>query len=193
MIADRLLGRVALVTGAAGGLGRATARRLAQEGAAVLMTDLRSDEVATAARDIAAEGGRALALGHDVGDSASWATAVETAVAELGRLDVLVNNAGVGHRASIDELAEEDYVRVVRVTQSSVYLGMQHAAPALKASGHGAVVNISSICGTTGTSGASFAYHAAKGAVTNMTRNAALCWAVDGVRVNSVHPGYIRT
>ncbi|CAM3634943.1 SDR family NAD(P)-dependent oxidoreductase [Tsukamurella ocularis] len=193
MTALPLAGRTALITGAAGALGSATARRLARDGAAVLVTDILTDGAEHVAAQIRATGGRAEAFAHDVTDSAQWRAAIGRAEAAFGGLSILVNNAGIGNLAPIDELSVEGYDRVVAITQTSVFLGMKYACEALRRSGHGAVINISSICGVTGTTGRSFGYHAAKGAVGQMTKNAAIRWAQSGIRVNSIHPGYIAT
>ena len=163
----RLEGRVALITGAASGIGRATAERLASEGATVVVTDVQ--------------------------DEAGWQAAVERVLAERDRLDVLVNNAGLGDLAPIEETTLADWERTVAIDQTGVFLGMKSCGEALKASGHGSVINISSIFGTSGGFGVSPAYHAAKGAVRTLTKNVALHWATEGVRVNSIHPGFIRT
>ena len=189
----RLEGRVALVTGAASGIGLATAKRLADEGATVVITDVQDaagEEAAAAIRD---GGGSALFLHQDVTDEESWGSAVERVLGEYGRLDVLVNNAGMGDLATIEETSVPDWERTIAVDQTGVFLGMKTCAEALKASGHGSVINISSIFGTSGGFGTSPAYHAAKGAVRTLTKNVALHWATEGVRVNSVHPGFIRT
>jgi NAD(P)-dependent dehydrogenase (short-subunit alcohol dehydrogenase family) len=190
---ERLAGRTALVTGAASGIGAATAARLAGEGAAVLLTDIQDDageKVAAAIRDA---GGTAVYRHHDVASEEDWTAAVDAAVAEFGRLDILVNNAGFGDLAAIEDTSLADYERTMSVDATGVFLGMRTAAAALAASGHGSVVNISSIFGTSGGFGTSPAYHAAKGAVRTLTKNVALHWADRGVRVNSVHPGFIDT
>ncbi len=189
----RLEGRVALVTGAASGIGRATAERLAAEGAVVAVTDVSDDTGEATVAAIGEEGGKALYLHLDVSDEASWREAVDRLLAEHGRLDVLVNNAGMGDLAPIEETTLPEWERTIGIDQTGVFLGMKTCAEALKASGHGSVINISSIFGTSGGFGTSPAYHAAKGAVRTLTKNVALHWAADGVRVNSVHPGFIRT
>jgi NAD(P)-dependent dehydrogenase (short-subunit alcohol dehydrogenase family) len=188
---DRLTGRVALVTGAAGGIGRATAKRLAAEGANVLVTDIADGQPVV--DEIEAAGGRAVFTPLDVTDEQAWDRAVQHALEQFGRLDVLVNNAGVGDPTVLEETSLADYERTVAITQTSVFLGMKAAAAALKASGRGSVINISSIFGSSGGFGASPAYHAAKGAVRTMTKTAAIAWALEGVRVNSVHPGFVDT
>jgi NAD(P)-dependent dehydrogenase (short-subunit alcohol dehydrogenase family) len=189
----RLDGRVALVTGAASGIGKACADRLAEEGAAVLATDIQDEAGEAVAAGIRERGGQAVYAHHDVTSEDDWQAAVERATSELGGLDILVNNAGIGDLKPIEETAKEDYDRTIAVTQTSVFLGMKAAGEALKASGHGSVINISSIFGASGGFGVSPAYHAAKGAVRILTKNVALRWATDGVRVNSVHPGFVDT
>ncbi|RRS01424.1 SDR family NAD(P)-dependent oxidoreductase [Glycomyces terrestris] len=185
----KLEGRVALVTGAASGIGKATAFRLAADGASVVVTDVHDE----AGAEVADQAGRSVYRHLDVTDEAAWQEAVEAAVGQFGGLHILVNNAGVGDLASIEETSKDDYERTIAVDQTGVFLGMKTASGALKASGHGSVVNISSIFGASGGFGTSPAYHAAKGAVRILTKNAALHWATEGVRVNSVHPGFIDT
>jgi NAD(P)-dependent dehydrogenase (short-subunit alcohol dehydrogenase family) len=189
----RLEGRVSLITGAASGIGRATARRLADEGAIVVITDIQDELGEEAAAEIRDGGEQAFFLHHDVTSEDGWRTAVERVLADHGRLDVLVNNAGLGDLATIEETTLADYERTIAIDQTGVFLGMKTCAEALKASGHGSVINISSIFGTSGGFGTSPAYHAAKGAVRTLTKNVALHWATEGVRVNSIHPGFIRT
>ena len=189
----RLEGRVALVTGAASGIGRATAERLASEGAAVVVTDVQDEAGEETAAALAAGGDDALYVHLDVTDETDWQAAVERVLTERDRLDVLVNNAGLGDLAPIEETTLADWERTIAIDQTGVFLGMKSCAEALKASGHGSVINISSIFGTSGGFGTSPAYHAAKGAVRTLTKNTALHWATEGVRVNSVHPGFIRT
>jgi NAD(P)-dependent dehydrogenase (short-subunit alcohol dehydrogenase family) len=189
----RLEGRVALVTGAASGIGAATAHRLAAEGAAVMLTDIQDEAGELVAKDVVDHGGRASYLHHDVSSQEEWQSAVARTLETYGRLDILVNNAGMGDLAAIEDTTLEDWQHTLGIDQTGVFLGMKTAADALKASGHGSVVNISSIFGTSGGFGTSPAYHAAKGAVRTLTKNVALHWAPDGVRVNSIHPGFIDT
>jgi 3(or 17)beta-hydroxysteroid dehydrogenase len=191
----RLSGRVALVTGAASGIGAAAARRLAQDGAAVLLTDrdIGGEEVATG---IIAAGGRAGFRLHDVTSHPDWAAAVEHAVEDFGRLDILVNNAGIaGGRHELMDHSYDAWRQVLSVNLDGVFLGLRHAGPRIAASnpdGGGSVINISSILGKVGMAGAA-AYCASKGGVTLLTKAAALEWAPLGIRVNSVHPGFIET
>jgi NAD(P)-dependent dehydrogenase (short-subunit alcohol dehydrogenase family) len=190
---DRLQGRAALVTGAASGIGAATAKRLASEGAAVLVTDVQDAAGTQLVKEITASGGCAAYHHLDVTSQPGWEAAVAAALEEFGRLDILVNNAGMGDLAAIEDTSLEDWNRTIGIDQTGVFLGMKTAAAALAASGHGSVINISSIFGTSGGFGTSPAYHAAKGAVRTLTKNIALHWADRGVRVNSVHPGFIDT
>jgi NAD(P)-dependent dehydrogenase (short-subunit alcohol dehydrogenase family) len=189
----RLEGRVAVVTGAASGIGRVTAERLAAEGATAVVTDVEDEAGEETAGAIRSGGGQAVYLHLDVTDEDGWQTVVERVLADHGRLDVLVNNAGLGDLAPIEETSLADWERTIAIDQTGVFLGMRTCGEALKASGHGSVINISSIFGTSGGFGTSPAYHAAKGAVRTLTKNIALHWATEGVRVNSVHPGFIRT
>lgn len=190
---SRLNDRTALVTGGASGIGRAIALRLAAEGASVLVTDIQDDEGQKVADEIVENGGRAIFMHHDVADESAWTAAVERAVSEFGGLDVLVNNAGIGDLGTIEDTTLDQYERTISVDQTGVFLGTRAAAEHLKASGHGSVINISSIFGTSGGMGTSPAYHAAKGAVRTLTKNVALAWARAGARVNSIHPGFIDT
>jgi len=194
----RMSGSVALVTGATGGIGEAICRRLAAEGATVVITDLDADRCAQAAKDLAASdgdaiGGQAIGMGLDVADEQAWQEAVATVTERLGGISVLVNNAGVAEMVTVETETQETWDRVIAITQRGVWLGMKHAGPVIERSGGGSIVNISSIFGAVGGFGGQFSYHAAKGAVRLMTKNAALHWAERGVRVNSVHPGFIET
>ena len=191
----RLSGKVAMVTGAASGLGAATARRLARDGASVLLTDrdLAGEEIAAS---IVAAGGTAVFRLHDVTSHPDWAAAVEHAVADFGRLDILVNNAGVaGGRHELMDHSFEAWRQILSVNLDGVFLGLRHAGPRIAASnptGGGSIINLSSILGKVGMAGAA-AYCASKGGVTLLTKAAALEWAPLGIRVNSVHPGFIDT
>ncbi len=189
----RLEGRVALVTGAARGIGRATALRLAEEGAAVAASDIDPEGAHATAEAVARAGGVATAHGHDVASQEDWRRVVDATVAAHGALDVLVNNAGIGDMGNLSDTTLEQYERTIAVTQTSVFLGMQTCERHLVLSPHASVINISSIFGAVGGFGTSPAYHAAKGAVRVLSKNAALHWAAEGVRVNSVHPGFVDT
>lgn len=187
---DRLARRVALVTGATGGIGEAIVRRLAAEGATVVVTDLDAERCGKLARELP---GGAVGRRLDVTDEAAWESLVAEVTDLLGGLSVLVNNAGIATMNTVETETRETWDRVVGVTQTGVWLGMKHGGPAIERSGGGSIVNVASIFGTVGGFGAQFSYHAAKGAVRLMTKNAALHWAKRGVRVNSLHPGFIET
>ncbi|OYQ34049.1 short-chain dehydrogenase [Sandarakinorhabdus cyanobacteriorum] len=190
---ERLTGKVALVTGAGSGIGAAAARRLAQDGAAVLLTDIDAAAGDETAQSVAAGGGRVAFCAHDVTDSAAWVAAVARAVAEFGRLNILVNNAGIsGGRHELLDHSLEAWRQILAVNLDGVFLGLRHAGPQIAAAGGGSVINISSILGKVGLGGAA-AYCASKGAVTLLSKAAALEWAPLNIRVNSVHPGFIDT
>ena len=190
---QRLTGRTAIVTGAASGIGKATAQRLASEGANVVVTDINDVAGRAVVAELKGQGYTASFMHHDVADANDWQQVIDDTVAAHGSLGILVNNAGMGDLLDIDEAPIEDWDRTIAIDQTSIFLGMKLASPHLKASGHGSVINISSIFGISGGFGTSPAYHAAKGAVRTLTKNVALLWAQQGVRVNSVHPGFIDT
>ena len=187
----RFQNQVAIVTGAARGIGAATAQRLADEGAAVVVADVLDAEGAKVAANIRAREGRAVFEHLDVTSEHEWRRAVDRA-ATLGKLSVLVNNAGIARLEDLETETPEGYAALIAVNQTGVWLGMRAAAAELKRH-RGAIVNVSSIYGASGGTGTSFAYHASKGAIRLMTKSAAVHWAKDGVRVNSVHPGFVET
>lgn len=177
--------RIAIVTGAAGGIGRATATRLAQQGAIVYGADITVDSPHTA------DGIEFRPL--DVSSEQSWRELVNTVIDQHGTVDILVNNAGlVGSYDTITDISVEDWTRIVGINQNGVFFGMRSVVPAMLRNGRGAIVNVSSIWGLVGAAGVA-AYQASKGAVTLMTKNAAATWGAQGIRVNSVHPGLIAT
>lgn len=189
----RFDGRVAIVTGGASGIGRATVLQLAREGCTVVLADVQEELGRSVAQEVTAAGGTATFALLDVTDEGNWTTVVKETVGEHGRLDILVNNAGIGDSEPLEVTTTATWDRVIAVTQTSVFFGTRAAAEALKASGHGSVINVSSMFGLVGGFGTGPAYHAAKGAVRLLTKSNALGWATSGVRVNSVHPGFIET
>jgi len=184
----RLAGKVALVTGGASGMGKSEATIFAREGARVLVADVLEAEGKEVAKAI---GDAARFVKLDVTDEGEWQTAVAAAEREFGKLDILVNNAGISGTYQADLTNTEAWDRVMGINAKGVFFGMKHAVPALKRAGGGAIVNISSISGFTGQHGVHMAYNASKGAVRIMTKTAAVQWAADGIRVNSVHPGFM--
>ena len=188
-----LFGKVAIVTGGAQGIGAATAEAMAAAGAAVVVTDILDEEGESSASHLRDSGYTARYEHLDVSEEANWAHVVEKTVAELGGLHVLVNNAGIGTMSDVETETREGWDRLIAINQTGVWLGMKTAAPRMRASGGGSIVNVSSIFGAVGGFGGSIAYHASKGAVRLMTKNAAIRYAKEGIRVNSVHPGFIDT
>lgn len=192
-MSGRVAGKVALVTGAAMGLGAAIARALAREGAAVMLTDREVAAGEAAAAEILAAGGKAAFRAHDVTVEADWEAAVAATEQAFGGLDILVNNAGIsGGMLPLMEHALDDWRRIMAVNLDGVFLGLRHAGPAMVKRGGGSVVNLASILGKVGLANAA-AYCASKGGVTLLTKAAAIEWAPLHIRVNSVHPGFIDT
>ncbi len=186
----RVAGKVALISGAAGGIGAASARLLAKEGAAVMIADILEEQGQATAIRIAEAGGRAQFIRLDVTDAEEWRWALKHTVDNFGRLDILVNNAGVSHRTGVEDTTTEAWDRVMDVNVKGVFLGTQVAIPEMRKAGGGSVINISSIYGIVG-SPVSASYHASKGAVRIFTKSAAVQYANEKIRVNSVHPGYV--
>ncbi|WP_369137993.1 SDR family NAD(P)-dependent oxidoreductase [Modestobacter versicolor] len=180
----------AIVTGGCGGIGAATASRLAADGFTVYSTDLAGAIEAATEAVLATAHHR---LVHDVADEDSWADVVGHVLSIEGRVDVLVNNAGVGNMATaVDEMVA-GWHRVIGITQMGVWLGMRAVGPIMVEQRAGSIVNVASIFGSSGGKGDMFAYHAAKGAVLSMTKSAAVLWGPDQVRVNTVQPGFVQT
>jgi|1186.fasta_scaffold170278_2 3alpha(or 20beta)-hydroxysteroid dehydrogenase len=185
----RLDGKVALVTGAARGQGEAEARLFVAEGASVILGDVRDDAGEIVAKEL---GDRAAYVHHDVTREDDWAAIVEATHARFGRIDVLVNNAGVFRIVGMTNTTLEEYMRIVTINQVGTFLGMKAVTETMIGQGAGSIVNISSVAGLQGSAG-TIAYTASKFAVRGMTKVAALELAPFGVRVNSVHPGFIDT
>jgi 2,5-dichloro-2,5-cyclohexadiene-1,4-diol dehydrogenase 2 len=192
IMGNRLEGKVAIITGGASGIGEAHAHLYASEGANVVITDVQEDLGEQVVSAIKSEGGDAIFIRQDVTSESDWANVVQTTLDKYGAITTLVNNAGVGNFTGVEEETLEGFNRVVAICQTGVWLGMRACMPALKKSGNGAIVNISSLFGIIGTP-SMIAYHGAKGAVRLMTKSAGLEYAQQGVRVNSVHPGIIET
>ena len=187
----RLAGKVALVSGSAGGMGEAEARIFAKEGAKVMVADVLEAEGKKVAEGIAKDGGQARFVKLDVTREDDWKAAVGAAVSAFGKLDVLVNNAGISGSYDPDMTSTAVWDRLMDVNAKGVFLGMKYAIPAMQKAGGGSIVNISSISGFVGQGYVHMAYNASKGAVRVMTKSAAVQYAKDGIRVNSVHPGVL--
>lgn len=195
----RLEGKVALITGAATGVegdlmgfGGAAARLFAQEGAKVVLTDIREEMGERTASQIRENGGAALFLRHDVTSEQNWTEVVASTVSNYGKLDILVNNAGTSAPATVEETTVEAWDAQMDVHAKGVFLGTKQAIPEMRKVGGGSIINISSISGLVG-GPSSTAYHAAKGAIRLFTKAAAIQYAKENIRVNSVHPGYSHT
>jgi NAD(P)-dependent dehydrogenase (short-subunit alcohol dehydrogenase family) len=190
----RVEGKIVCITGAASGLGRSAALVLAREGATVVATDLNEDRGQTLVADIARAGGYSEFLRHDVTQEEEWRTIMAAIRSRHGRLNVLVNNAGIGLSGPVVEMSLADWHRQTAVNLDGVFLGVKHALPLMRASGGGSIINVSSIAGIKASANVS-GYCATKGAVRLFTKSIALeCAAAsDGVRVNSIHPGIVET
>jgi len=184
----RLKDKVALVTGGASGMGESTARLFAHEGAKVVVSDVLEREGAQVVASINAAGGDALFVRHDVADEAQWADTVRASVQRYGRLNVLINNAGIsGGVPERTSLAHFD--KLMAINARGTFLGMMAAIPEMQKAGGGSIVNLSSISGFIGQEFVHMGYNAAKGAIRLLTKAAAVQYAKAGIRVNSVHPG----
>ena len=189
----RLEGKVALISGGARGQGACEARMFCAEGAKVVFGDILDEQGQALEKELAAAGAGATYVHLDVTREADWQQAVETAESRYGRLNVLVNNAGILIRKSIEETSEEEWDRVMAVNVKGVFLGTKHAIPAMRRAGGGSIINISSAAGLVGSPTSSAAYTATKGAVRLFTKATAIQQIQDGIRCNSVHPGPIDT
>lgn len=191
--APRLAGKVALITGAAQGIGAAIARRFAEEGAAVYLADQKAAEGEALAAELAGGGATARFLALDVRLEAQWVEALAAVAQEAGRLDVLVSNAGINIREPIERMSEADLDRMLAVNVKGPFLGIKHAIPLLRRGGGGAVLLTSSICGLVGHRYTTEAYVMVKGALTLLAKSIAVRFAKDNIRCNSVHPSTVET
>jgi NAD(P)-dependent dehydrogenase (short-subunit alcohol dehydrogenase family) len=190
---NRLQGKTAIVTGGAVGIGRACVLRMAEEGAKVAIFDVLEKEGQALAAELAAQNCDVAFWKVDVTEEAAVKSAIDAAAARFGGLNVLVNNAGIsGSPKPTEQVSEGEWDRVQAVNVKGVFFGTKHAIPHLRASGGGAIINLSSIAGLIGVGGIA-PYHASKGAVRLMSKNDAITYAPEKIRVNSIHPGYIWT
>ena len=189
----RFEGKVVIVTGAAGGIGRATAGRLARDGARVVATDLKDAAIDETTALVEGEGGEILTASHDVASADDWQRVVAEAASRFGVVDGLVNNAGIeGAVAPLDQSPDDVFDRVMAVNVKGVFLGMKHAVPEMRKRGGGAIVNLASVAGLIGDPNIG-PYVASKHAVLGLTKSAAVAFAGDGVRANAVCPSPIET
>ena len=189
----RLAGKVALVSGGARGMGATEARLFATQGAKVVIGDVLETEGRQTEADINAAGGEALFVRLDVTSEANWQQVIAAAISHFGKLDVLVNNAGISAKGMVEDTTVEDWNRVMDINAKGVFLGTKAAIPAMRQAGGGSIINISSQLGLVGVDNSSPQYQASKGAVRLLTKATAIQYARDGIRVNSVHPGPIAT
>lgn len=191
----RLVGKVALITGAGSGIGRESSYLFASEGAAVVAVDVNQDAAAETARAIVGEGGKAIALKADVSKDADCAAMVAASESEFGKLDVLFNNAGIMHSADDDAVStdEEVWDLTMAINAKGVFLGCKHGIPALRRAGGGSIINTASFVAVLGAATPQVAYTASKGAVLAMTRELAVIHARENIRVNALCPGPLNT
>ena len=189
----RLENKVALISGGARGMGAAHAKLFAEEGAKVVIGDILEEEGLRTEAEINEAGGECLFVRLDVTSEADWQQAVAAAVTRFGKLDILVNNAGVVSRGTLEDTTVEEWDRVMDVNAKGVFLGTKAAIPEMRRAGGGSIVNTSSISGNVGQDSLQPVYNASKGAVRIFTKSAAIQYAKDGIRVNSVHPGAVDT
>jgi len=190
---SRLEGKVAIITGAASGMGRATALRFASEGAAVVVADLNSQGAEQVISEIAAAGGRAVYQRTNVSEEADIKALIDRAVREYGRLDITYNNAGIGGATGhLEEVKVEDWDKTFAVLTRAVFLGIKHSIAPMRKAGGGSIISTSSVAGLKGAAGLS-AYSAAKAAVINLTESAAIEYGRDRIRVNCICPGGVVT
>ena len=188
----RLENKVALISGGARGMGAVEAKLFAREGAKVIIGDVLEEEGRQVEAEINEGGGECLFVSLNVTSESAWQTAVDATLARFGKLDVLVNNAGIFRTEGVEETTGELWERMMEINAKGVFLGTKLAIPAMRKSGGGSIVNISSALGLVGSTGAA-AYAASKGAVRLFTKSTAIQYAHDGIRANSVHPGIIET
>ena len=187
----RLEGKVAIISGASGGMGAEEARLFAREGASVVIADIIDEDGEAVARQIEDSGGEAIYVHTDVTSAESWDAAVQATIEKYGKVDILVNNAGISSGAHEDPLDIDGWNSIMGVNATGVYLGTRAVIPAMQEAGGGSIVNISSIMGFVGGESGHPAYHASKGAVRIFTKATAVRYGPDGIRANSIHPGFM--
>ena len=189
----RLKGKVALITGGARGQGAAEAKLFAKEGAKVVITDILDNEGKKTEAEITETGGECLYMHHDVTNSKDWETIVSKTVEHFGKIDILLNNAGIAVWGTNDDTSEEIWDSVMDVNAKGVFLGTKHVIPEMKKNGSGSIINVSSISGIIGQPAIQPVYNASKGAVRIFTKSTAVQYGKYGIRANSIHPGGVDT
>ena len=187
----RLKNKVAIITGAARGMGAAEARIFADEGAKVVLSDIEVEDGQRVTKEITDSGGQAIFIEMDVSKNANWQRTIDATLSNFGKIDILVNNAGTIERDSLEETSEETWDRIMSVNAKGVFLGTKAVVPHMRSAGGGSIINISSISGMTSIGYP--AYNASKGAIRVFTKSAAVEFARDNIRVNSIHPGAVWT
>ncbi|MFS0780559.1 SDR family NAD(P)-dependent oxidoreductase [Bacillus sp. 1P06AnD] len=188
----RLENKVAIITGAASGMGAEEAKIFAREGAKVIATDVQENKLNELIAEINQEGGEAIAITHNVASEEEWKRVIAKALQQYGKIDILVNNAGVATPKTISNMEMDEWNRIMNINLNGCVIGMKYVIPEMKKNGSGSVINISSIGGIVGMAGTS-PYTASKGALRSLTKAAAVEFGKDSIRVNSVHPGIIVT
>jgi NAD(P)-dependent dehydrogenase (short-subunit alcohol dehydrogenase family) len=189
----RLKDKVALVTGASQGLGLAIATRFSLEGALVFLGDIKEEQGRAAVADISARGGQAWFVRLDVAEEESWKTALAALLGQAGRLDALVNNAGINIREPIEEMSVENLDRMLAVNVRGPFLGIKHSLPLLRANGGGSIITMGSVCSLIGHKFTPEAYTTVKGALSQLTRSVAVRYAKDNIRANILCPSTVET
>jgi NAD(P)-dependent dehydrogenase (short-subunit alcohol dehydrogenase family) len=189
----RLEGKVAIISGGARGQGAVEARMFAEEGASVVIGDILDDQGRQTEAELQELGYNVTYVHLDVTDESDWQSAVQTALSTYGKLDILLNNAGILIRKNIEETTVEDWDRIFAVNSKGVFLGTKAAIPAMRENGGGSIINISSTAGLVGSPNGSASYTATKGSVRLFTKSTAIQHASEGIRANSIHPGPIET
>ena len=188
----RLENKVAFISGGARGLGEVMAKLFVQEGASVVIGDVLEDEGKQVEAEINETGGQCLFVRLDVTDEAQWQQAIAATVARFGKLEILINNAGIYRTRRVEDTSSEEWDLVLAINGKGVFLGTKAAIPEMRKAGGGSIINLSSVAGLVG-SADSAAYNASKGAVRLLTKSTAIQYAKEGIRANSIHPGTIET
>ena len=185
--------KVIAITGGAGGIGTAQTKLLAENGAEVWVLDLAADRAEALAREMTTAGHKVHGVAMDAVSEAAWKETIDRIVAESGRLDVVVNNAGINIRKPIEEMVKEEWMQMMEANTASVFLATKYAIPVMRRQGGGCIINTSSICGLVGHMNTPEAYTATKGAVTLLTKSVAARYGKDNIRCNSIHPATVDT